>query len=215
MPGADHADALDGAIGGPVDADAACNERLDGRQVVDHECDLAVASRDIAHLARSQYRFTGPAPPLDDTLGHIARHPWEIVPLEADKLVNLYRNDHEGVDWVMHEVPPIDESQAAHWRRLADLTYALAMAATILSAPLWLQIRVPARLALVYALLSWTAIQLMFWPHPRYHVAVLPVLSIFAASGFVWAVQQARGWLTSQRRVIDANPAARPSPLGE
>jgi hypothetical protein len=46
-----------------VGADAPGDERLDRRQVVDHEGDLAVAGSDVADLARAQHRLARPAHP--------------------------------------------------------------------------------------------------------------------------------------------------------
>jgi len=132
-------------------------------------------------------RFTGPSPPLDETLGYIARHPWAYVPLEIDKLRHMYRNDHEAVDWTMHERPPMSEAEAARWRRVSDVPYAVVMALALLAAPLWLRVRDAARLALLAGIAGWTAIEIAFWPEPRYHTPVLPILCIYAAAGVAWA----------------------------
>ncbi|MEX2225266.1 MAG: glycosyltransferase family 39 protein [Dehalococcoidia bacterium] len=147
-------------------------------------------------------RFTAPAPPLEDTLGNIARHPWEIAPLELNKLRHLYRNDHEAVDWAMHERPPMSEAEATRWRRVADVPYAVLMLAALLAAPLWLRVRERPRLVLAFGLLAWTAIEITFWPEPRYHTPVLPLLSVCAAAGVAWLA----GTVINRTRRIELSP---------
>ena len=63
MPRADHADALDGVLGGRVEADATCNEWLQRWQIVNHECDLVLTGRDVAELACSKHRIARPTYP--------------------------------------------------------------------------------------------------------------------------------------------------------
>lgn len=126
--------------------------------------------------------ITGESPELAEQLRYMAQHPWELVPLQADKAIDLYGNDRNGIDWAMHEVPPLGFDEAQRWAQLANIYYFIVGAWALLALPLWLRRAPPARLALAYAAVAWSATTLIFWPESRYHFAIVPVLCVFAAA---------------------------------
>ena len=135
-------------------------------------------------------RFSAPGPPLRETAGYMARHPWELVPLEIDKLRYLYRNDSDGVEWLQHDNHPLlTASEVRRWSRVADWYFFAVGACALLAAPLLLRAPERRRAALAYMIAVWTAILIIAWPETRYHLPVVPLVCMFAA----WAVVRACG----------------------
>lgn len=124
----------------------------------------------------------GKAPPLGETAGHMLRHPWELVPLELDKLGDLYGNDQDGIAWVLHERPPIGPEAADRWATLANV-YFFAMLAVALAGVAFVFRRTNRwHVAMAWGVLGWTAAEIIFWPESRYHFPIVPLLAIFAAA---------------------------------
>jgi 4-amino-4-deoxy-L-arabinose transferase-like glycosyltransferase len=151
---------------------------------------------DRDYLNRSD-RFTSPGPPLNDVATHMARHPWELVPLELAKLRYLYRNDSDGIAWLQHDNRLVlTWPEARRWSRAADrYFFAIGMAAVAAAFLLW---RAPdrRRTALAYVIAAWTAVLVISWPETRYHLPIEPLLCIFAA----WTLASAGGWLLEHAR---------------
>ena len=141
-------------------------------------------------------RFSAPPPPLRDKARYMARHPWELVPLEIDKVRYLYRNDSDGVEWLQHdEHNLLTPSEVRRWSRVSDWYFFAIGACALLAAPLLLRARDRRRAALAYMIAAWTATLIIAWPETRYHLPVVPLVCLFAA----WAVVSACGWLLARR----------------
>lgn len=142
-------------------------------------------------------RFSAPAPPLRETGSYMARHPWELVPLEIDKLRYLYRNDSDGVEWLQHDNHGLlTASEVRRWSRVADWYFFAVGALALLAAPLLLRAHDRRRNALAYMIAAWTAILIIAWPETRYHLPVVPLACMFAA----WVLVSACGWAGAHAR---------------
>jgi 4-amino-4-deoxy-L-arabinose transferase-like glycosyltransferase len=142
-------------------------------------------------------RFTGPPPPLREKAEYMARHSWEFVPLEIDKVRYLYRNDSDGVEWLQHDNHRLlTASEVKRWSRVGDWYFFAIGACALLAAPLLLRARDRRRAALAYMIAAWTAIEIVTWPETRYHLPVIPLVCLFAA----WAVVSVCGWVLARRR---------------
>ncbi len=130
-------------------------------------------------------RFVRRSLPYDETVGHVARHPWEIVPLEAEKLWYFYHDDADGARWAQNDVPTLPRTEARAWGGMATVYWWAMLAAAAVSVRSWWRPRDPGRLILIFALTAWTAIEIISWPFTRYHFPLLPVISVLAASGVV------------------------------
>jgi len=142
-------------------------------------------------------RFSAPGPHLSETAGYMARHPWELAPLEIDKVRYLYRNDSDGVDWLQHDNRPLlTASEVRRWSRVADWYYFAVGIAALAAAPLLLRAPDRRRSALAYMIVAWTAILIIAWPESRYHLPLTPLLCLFAA----WTIVSFGGWVMARRR---------------
>jgi len=150
---------------------------------------------DPNYLQRAD-RFSAPAPPLRDTAGYMARHPWELAPLQIDKLRYLYRNDSDAVEWLQHDNHGLlTPSEVRRWSRVADWYFFAIAALALLAAPLLLRAPDRRRVALAYVIAAWTAILIIAWPETRYHLPVVPLACMFAA----WVLVSACGWVWRAR----------------
>jgi 4-amino-4-deoxy-L-arabinose transferase-like glycosyltransferase len=140
-------------------------------------------------------RFSAPAPPIRETAGYMARHPWEVVPLEIDKLRYLYRNDSDAIEWLQHDNHGLlTASEVRRWSRVADWYFFATGACALLAAPLLLRAPDPRRAVLAYMIAAWTAIEIITWPETRYHLPVVPLVCMFAA----WVAVTASGWVVAR-----------------
>ncbi len=155
-------------------------------------------------------RFSAPAPPLGEVAGYMARHPWELVPLEGAKLRYLYRDDSDGIDWLQHDGNgPFTFAEAQRWSQLADrYFFAIGLCALAAAPALWWR-RDRGRVVLAYLFVAWTAILVISWPETRYHLPLVPILCMFAA----WTIVSAVGGAAAAVRSLSrrARVAARPS----
>jgi 4-amino-4-deoxy-L-arabinose transferase-like glycosyltransferase len=131
-------------------------------------------------------------PPIADTAGYMARHPWELAPLQIAKLRRLYRNDSGGVEWVQQLLTP---REVQRWTHVADRYFFAIGVGALLAAPLLLRAPDRRRATLVYMIAAWTAIEIIGWPEARYHLPVEPLVCMFAA----WAAVSAGGAVLAAR----------------
>jgi len=151
------------------------------------------------HYQSRADRFVRRALPYDETAGYMARHPWELVPLEAEKLWYLYHDDADGARWAQNDVPTLPRSEAKVWGGIATVFWWAVLIAAAVSVRAWWRPRDPGRLALIFALLAWTGIEIISWPFTRYHFALLPIVSLLAAAG-VAAWWEAQGGVVRRLR---------------
>jgi 4-amino-4-deoxy-L-arabinose transferase-like glycosyltransferase len=138
-------------------------------------------------------RFVVRSLPYDQTVGYVARHPWEIVPLQAGKLWYFVHDDADGARWPNDDVNTISRTEAKAWGGIATLYWWAALLVAAASVRWWWRPREPAVLVLIFALVAWTGIEVISWPFTRYHFALLPVVSVLAAAGLVRAWGRWRG----------------------
>lgn len=142
-------------------------------------------------------RFTAPAPPLDETAGYMARHPWELVPLELAKLRYLYQDDSDGIAWLQHDNHPLlTAAEVRRWSDVADWYFFAVGLGALAATPLLLRAPDRRRSALAYVVVAWTGALIVAWPETRYHLPLTPLLCLFAA----WTIASASGWLFALRR---------------
>lgn len=135
-------------------------------------------------------RIGGPAPPLSETLGYMERHPWELVPLQVEKLQNLYRDDSDGIYWLQYTKPLLSAREARRWSLVADWSYFGIGGCALLAMPLLLRAPGRRRAVFAYVMVAWTAIETITWPETRYHYPLTPLICMFAA----WVLCGPRSW---------------------
>ncbi|HYM15094.1 MAG TPA: glycosyltransferase family 39 protein, partial [Dehalococcoidia bacterium] len=127
-------------------------------------------------------RFVVRALPYSETVGYMARHPWEIVPLQVDKLWYFVHDDADGARWAQNDVPTLPRTEAKAWGGVATLYWWAVLVVVAASVRTWWPGRDRARLAVVFAVVAWTGIEIISWPFTRYHFALLPIVSVLAGA---------------------------------
>ncbi len=149
-------------------------------------------------------RMFAPPPPLADVGGYMARHPWELAPLEGAKIRRLYRNDSDAIDWSTHNGPPaLTPTEARRWSHMADWYFFAVGLTALASAPLLWRRRNRWRAVLAYMLLAWTAVLIIAWPETRYHMPLVPILCMFAGWTFVSSYDAVVARMASKATNID------------
>ncbi len=143
------------------------------------------------------------------------------VQLVGEKFYQLYKDDSEALlwiegawpspgnlpwlqgSWVAERPPPdpvvtIPRAAERNWARLADRYYFAVLAAALIGVPLWFSVKDKKRLLLVLAVVLWTALHLAFIPNSRYHVALIPVFCLWAATTLVFAFDLVKRRLTKR-----------------
>ncbi len=155
-------------------------------------------------------QFGASSLPAPETGGYMARHPWQLAPLEFAKLKRLYGGDSDAVAWSWRRLTP---RQTVRWTDIADRYFFAIGICAICAAPLLWRAHDRRRWLLVYVLVAWTAILVIAWPETRYHLPILSILCMFAgwtivsvASGAVTVVRAllARRRTRRQRDEFDA-----------
>ncbi len=164
--------------------------RLDKIIVLRQDEGGAVSAAFDSHHEQRGDRYLASQLPPPETASYWLRHPWELVPLEWTKLRNLYSNDSDGIGWSSQKLDP---AEARRLSRLAD-RYFFAVGASAIAAiviGLLRRARDRRRNVLAYLVVAWTATLIVAWPQTRYHMPLLPILSMFAA----WTIVRAAGSL--------------------
>lgn len=143
---------------------------------------------------RNPARFVTGAPPLIETFGYMERHPWELAPLQLEKLEHLYGDDSDGIPWT-HGL--LTAREARRWSLVADWYYYVIGGCALFAAPLLLRARGRQRGAFAYLIVAWTAIETITWPETRYHLPLMPLICMFAA----WVLCGPGSWT---RSVVEA-----------
>ena len=130
-------------------------------------------------------RLVSRPPKLSETLRPMLRHPWEMAPIQIEKLHQLYDDDSDGVWWVQNNRPPLDAAEADRWSKLGSYFFFTVAACAVPAMVYWLSMRDRRRFALVYLVLVWTLIHTVLWPESRYHFPVVSILCIFAAATLI------------------------------
>jgi hypothetical protein len=147
-------------------------------------------------------------PTLSDDLEAWRDEPWLPLDLARRKLVNLFDNDHDVLDWVNNSPshPYLSASEYKVWRSVANAAYYALGAVAVFGLGVGLATRDRRAALLGGVLLTWL---LGFWllvPESRYHLALLPLAAVSAAALAVALVPKASaaGWQAARA----ARPAA-------
>lgn len=118
-------------------------------------------------------------------------HPAYEAQLIFEKLYHLYENDSDSLNWIRGYFPrvaegatptvtiPPDEEET--WKLVANTYYYAVMGLAFTGIPFWFSFRDKKRLLLALFVLGWTFAHLLFMPGSRYHTALMPLFSIWAA----------------------------------
>lgn len=122
-------------------------------------------------------------PTLSEDLRIFRKEPWQPFDLFRRKVVNLFDNDHDVLDWINNspEHPYLSASEYKVWRSLANAAYYALGAVAVIGIALGLAARDRRALLLGGIVLTWL---LGFWlvvPESRYHLALLPLAAVGAA----------------------------------
>jgi len=123
-------------------------------------------------------------PTLSDDLDAWRDEPWLPLDLARRKLVNLFDNDHDVLDWINNSPshPYLSSSEYKVWRSAGNAAYYFLGAIAVIGLALGLAARDRRAALLGGVLLTWL---LGFWllvPESRYHLALLPLAAVCAAA---------------------------------
>ena len=130
---------------------------------------------------------------LRQSISFAVRHPVDEAYFPFVKFYHLFRSDADALGWVNSWSPedplPVLLSPAAKdaWSTLANVYYIPLMIIAGLGMPLWFSVKDKRKLILVFFVGAWVATHLMLWPSGRYHVALTPVFSLWAAVAIIAA----------------------------
>lgn len=122
-------------------------------------------------------------PSIADNLRIYRREPWQAFVLLKDKIYDLYGNDRALVHWVRGNGPDpaLTRAEFERWKSIANAVYYGIGAVALAGLALSLLTRNRRALFLGGVILTWTLGFALFVPSTRYHLALLPVLTTFAA----------------------------------
>lgn len=123
---------------------------------------------------------------LEEAVSYIRDHPLDDLKLIPSKLYYLYKDDGSSMHWYQIDKPTLPEGTATFLSGLASVYYwgALVVAAVGLRA--WFSLRDPGRALLVGAAIYWTVMfGVFFFGDNRFHFALIPILSLWAAASIV------------------------------
>lgn len=146
---------------------------------------------------------------IRDAVSYAIRNPVRELGLIPDRFAYFFRGDRGAIDWVQHpDDASFDEAPTGEANRtlsstvaerlglLADIYYYVAIGVALAGLPFVLLRRRPEQLLLLLPLLAYASIwSLLFVGESRYHVPLLPILSLAAAVGASAGIS----WLQQQR----------------
>jgi hypothetical protein len=146
---------------------------------------------------------------LKQSISFAVHHPVKEAYFPFVKFYHLFRSDADALGWInsWSSVPlAVLLSPAAKdaWSTLANLYYIPLMIIAGLGIPLWFSVKDKRKLILVFFVGAWVATHLMLWPSGRYHAALTPVFSLWAAVTIIAAYDillARRGRVAAARRV--------------
>ena len=123
---------------------------------------------------------------LRESLRFMIHHPKDEARFPFIKLYHLFRSDSDAVAWINSwstEPLPMMLSPAEKdaWSTVANWYYIPLMIVAGLGMPLWFSVKDKRKLILVFFVGAWVATHLMLWPNGRYHAALTPIFSVWAA----------------------------------
>ena len=144
-------------------------------------------------LYRKSLGLELPRPSLSETLRIHRDGPWRPFPLLGHKIHDLYKNDSEILLWVRGDGPnpSLTDEEFDRWGNIANAAYFWVGAVALLGLAMSLVKRNAGVLLLTAVVATWTLGFALFVPETRYHLPLLPLLSVFAAAPMVWLLPKA------------------------
>ena len=137
-------------------------------------------------------------------------NPGTELKLIPQKLYEFYRADSKVMLWIQKgtlDSPAFSNAVEARWEALANVYYWIALALAAAGAPLWFSRRDPRRLLILMVVAYYSFLfGFVFIGEQRFHSALIPLLSVFAAVSLVALAEQAR-------RRLAAPEEAAPEPV--
>jgi 4-amino-4-deoxy-L-arabinose transferase-like glycosyltransferase len=137
-------------------------------------------------------------------------NPVKELKLVPQKLYEFYRADSKIMFWIRKgtlDDPAFGAAAEARWEALANVYYWVVLALAAMAAPLWLSWRDPRKLLVVMIVAYYSFLfGFVFIGEQRFHSAIIPLLSVFAAVSLVALADQIR------RRLAVPEPAT-PEPI--
>ncbi len=136
-----------------------------------------------------------------EALQYWATHPSHEAGLVPRRLFELYRHDHDAIDWLPTEDRPLSETALDALRWLSDVYYGVIALAAIAGAVLWWRAN-RAYAVLLLGLIAYVSalIGLVFFGDQRYHAVLVPAFALLAGPVLVAGLRmlrQAAGQRTS------------------
>jgi 4-amino-4-deoxy-L-arabinose transferase-like glycosyltransferase len=149
------------------------------------------APRAEVEVARAQIR---------EALGWMATHPHRVLALVPAKLYYMYRDDRGARSWIRHGLASRFSPDAERWLfRIVDGYWFAVLGLALVGARRFLPRDGPGAVAVPLTVAWMTAVHaVFFFGSPRFHVPLVPVLSLLAAAEIVAGAQRLR-WGTTPR----------------
>ena len=134
-------------------------------------------------------------------------NPRTELTLIPQKLWEFYRSDSKVLLWIQKgtlDNPAFTASEQSRWEGLANVYYWIALAVALVGAPLWFSLRDPRKLLLAMVVLYYSFLfGFVFIGEQRFHSALIPLLSVFAAMSLVAIWERVRIALATTRQPIE------------
>lgn len=136
-------------------------------------------ARDLTVLTSPEYTEQGRN--FREALTYAATHPTREAQLALWKTIYLFGTDSDWVFWAGASHPVWgSDSTTQHLIDLGDAANVIMILLVLASLP-WTLSAKDQRFALWLALAAWTAVHIVFFSEPRYHLPLLPILLAMAA----------------------------------
>jgi hypothetical protein len=129
---------------------------------------------------------------LRTSISFAVHHPLDEAYFPFVKFYHFFRSDADALGWINSwsaDPRPVLLSPAVKdaWSRLANVYYIPLMIIAGLGIPLWFSVKDKRKLILIFFVGAWVGTHLMLWPSGRYHVALTPIFSLWAAVAIIAA----------------------------
>ncbi len=144
----------------------------------------------------------------------IRQHPLDALSLLPRKAYHLYINDAHAVTLTetWGQTTFLSEGERGVLRGWTDGFYYFVLAAAVAGLLLPVGATDGRRWPLAAALAAWTAVHVVFFVEPRYHLPVTPIMAVLAAPAWLWVAAQIRQPVVSRWRAIRPQAASEGDP---
>jgi len=128
-----------------------------------------------------------------EALQYWATHPGHEAELVPRRLIELYRHDHDAIDWAPQEGRTVSESNLDRLSLLSDVYYFVMLAAAGVGLVLWWR-QDPVAAILLGGLILYLSIfiGLVFFGDQRYHAVLVPAFALLSAPALVAGLRTLR-----------------------